>query len=700
MSLIDRVRGSLGLTKSTNNDANSINDIVDELDRAQGEKEKYGFLRSKVDEVRASASRIAHESVWMQNCAYTVGFAGIFFNTTTRTFMPVNRSGASLRKNRLYVNKILPNLQNRLAKLTKNPPRFDVRPNDNTQEAKDNARFKLDILTAKWDELKINLERQQLLMWVQECGHAYAHVCWDDNKGKIIQDPETGEPMFEGDIRFETVSPFEIFPDPLAKSFDESEYFIRAKIRPLAYFRNRYGEKGAQVKEEETWLLSLQYDTRVNTMNTRGFSSSTGQASQRNTAIELTYWEKPSLKHPRGRMLVGASGVLLDEKDLPTGKIPLVKFDDIVVAGKYYSEAVVTHVRPIQDQYNQVLRRRADWVNKMLAGKYISPRGNELIREALTDESAEIIQYTPVPNAPGGGEPKHMDIPMIPQYAYNEEDKLDQQFSEVMGISEVSKGQLPSASIPALGMQILVEADDTRIGVEVYNHESGYSQIGQHILDYVQQYYQVPRKMKFAGENALVIKEVAGEMLEGDNDVMVIPGSTIPGSKALRRQEILNAYGQGLLGDPQDPVVRQNVLGMLELGEVGEVFIDNSLDKHRVKSEIEAIEQGVLPDVAEEFNHAFMLKELARFRKSEKFDGLPDESKMIYEAVKEEHIRFLGELTGSNPAGLSEMEEAQGIDQQAKAMDDTAQASGAMQDEQLPMEQKPQAEPPVGGGGF
>lgn len=692
MGLLDRVKGSLGL-KSTD-DAGSVNDIIDQLDEAKDERQKYAFIRSKVDEVRASASRIAHESVWMRNCAYTVGFAGTQFDNRTRSFVSTNRATAGQRRNGMYVNKILPNLQNRLAKLTKNPPRFDVRPEDNTQDAKDNARFKLDILTAKWDELKINLERQPLLMWVQECGHAYVGTFWDDTKGQILTG-EDGEPFYEGDIRCEVMSPFEVFPDPLAKTFDESEYFIRAKIRPLSYFRNRFPEKGAQVKEEDCWLLSLQYDTRVNTMNTRGFSSSTGQMAQRNTAIELTYFERPSLKHPKGRMITGASNVILADQELPTGKIPLTKFDDIVVAGKYYSEAVVTHVCPIQDQYNAVIRRRADWVNRMLAGKYISPRGNEIIREAMTDQSAEFVQYTVVPNAPNGGEPKHLDIPTIPQYAYNEEDKLDQQFSEVMGISEVSKGQLPSASIPALGMQILVEADDTRIGVEILNHEFGYASIGGHILDLVQQYYQTPRKLKFAGKNSYVIEDVKGEDLVGPNDVIVIPGSTIPGSKALRRQDVLNLFDRGALGNIQDPSVQQRLLEAVEFGEEGEMFVDVSLDNHRSKQEQEAIESEIMPDVAEEFNHQFMLKELARFRKSEGYDALSDTSKSIYEAVKEEHLRFLGELTGANPAGLDDMEQAQGLDQQAQSMDTMATA-GAPQEEQLQQEQLP-AQPPVGG---
>ncbi len=655
----------------------SPSDIVEKLDQATDEKELANYIRSKIDEVRSSASRIAHQGVWMQNCAYTIGFSGLYFNTSTRSFQPINKTAGFLRRNRMYVNKILPTLQNRLARLTKNPPRFDVRPNDQTQEAKDNARFKLDILVAKWDELRANLERQQAVMWTQQCGHAYLGIFWDDSLGRYTQDPLTGEGMFEGDIRLEIISPFEMFPDPLARNLSEAQYLIRAKVRPLTYFRDQFGQKGNEVNEEETWLLSAQFEARVNSMNTRGFSSSSSQSAQRNTAIELTYFERPSKKNPRGRLIIVANGVVLANKELPTGKIPLAKMDDIVVGGKYYSESVVTHIRPIQDQYNEVIRRRADWVKKLLNGKILSPRGNELIKEAFTDESGEIIQYTPVPNAPNGGEPRPLDIPNIPSWAYQEEDKLDAMFGELSGIGEVSKGQLPSASIPALGMQILQEADDTRIGVEILNHEFCYSQLGGHILDYVQMFYKTPRKMKFAGKQALVIKDVQGDELEGDNDVIVIPGSTIPGSKALRRQEIINAYTQGLLGDPADPKVRQNVLGMLELGDVGEIWLDSSLDSHRIELEKEAIEAEQMPEIDEGFNHTLHIQELNRYRKSDKWELLSPISQEIFMAVREEHLRFLGEQTGAIPAGSEEMSEIQGIQGQMMQGDEDMPLSEA-----------------------
>jgi len=57
-------------------------------------------------------------------------------------------------------------------------------------------------------------------------------------------------------------------------------------------------------------------------------------------------------------------------------------------------------------------------------------------------------------------------MPAIPQYAYEEERTLKDDINDTAGINEASRGQLPSSSIPAIGMQLLVEQDDTRIGVE------------------------------------------------------------------------------------------------------------------------------------------------------------------------------------------------------------------------------------------
>lgn len=697
MGILDKIKEGLGVKDLSNQDETK------DVDKIKEEQELCSWIKSKVEEIRSGASRIAHEGIWMQNMASVLGFQNLFWNVNSRSFQPINRAGGAMRRNRITVNKMLPYLQNRLAKLTKNPPKYEVRPEDSTQEAKDNARFKMDILQAKWEDLDINNSRQDLVMMSEEMGHSYMGVFWDDTKGQFVIDPETNEEMFEGDMRVDVISPLEMFPDPLATCFEECKYWIRAKVRPLTYFKDQY-PNGDQVKEEEVWLLSAQMQARINAMNTRGPAASGQMQGFKNSALELAYFERPCKKYPKGRMIVTANKILLKNEELPTGKIPFAKFDCVKVGGKYYSESLVTHARPVLDQYNQVIRRRADWTNKLLTGKFIYAKGSEIQREAMTDEQGEMIQYTPVTNAIGGGEPKAVDIPTIPSYAYKEEESLDGIMAEIFGIGEVSRGTLPSASVPALGMQMLIEADDARLAPQIANHESSFATIGNLILDYVQQYYKTPRKMKFLGKNKYTIKNVSGDQLEGSNDVIVVRGSMIPGSKALKRQDIANALEMGLYGDIQDPTVRQEVIDQMEYGDMDTLFIDASLEEARATKYVEQIKAGQMPDVDEADPFKVILKELKRFRLSDEYEQLPDNVKEIFLAVREECMNNFGQQSGMLPPQLSP-EEEQAATQQglANVPPDMGPPPGPVGSDQIPIQNAPiappipQQAPPQGG---
>ena len=617
--------------------------------QTQDEKDLVTYCKSRVEEVRSTAGRVAQEATWLTNSAYLMGFDQIYWDTNLRQFRSINNQKKPLAINRIHVNKILPTVQTRLAKLCKNPPKYDVLPESTSADDKDSARLSLQVLNMLWERLEMNRKRIELLMWVQQAGHAYLNVYWDPSKGKLIKDPYTGEQMFEGDVAVDVVSPFEVFSDPLATNDDNAIWKVRAKVRRLSYFKDNY-ERGGLVKEEGVWLLSTQYEQQLATMNGAPYSSSGDQQVMKNSAIELTYYEKPSRKHPRGRMVVSANGVLLENKELPVGMITLVKFDDITIGGKYYPEAIVTHLRPIQDQYNDLMRRRQQWVRRLLNGKIIAPRDSGLTEESLTNDSGEVVYWDQKPNM---SEPKAMDMPNIPAYAYKEEESLDQQFNEVSGINDPSKGQMPSASIPAIGMQMLVEADDTRIGIETEGHELAFARTGQLILEFVQEGYETNRLLKTAGTNMeYAVREFKGSDLKGNTDVICIRGSTLPGSKALRRQELLNAYTQGLLGDPADPAVRQKVFAQLEFAFLGELWQDQALSEAQIKRHIEMIEQGDEPDVHELDNHDMAIVRLNRIRISDKFNAYPPEVQDIFENQIEMHIQALVRL--SNPGIAAE----------------------------------------------
>lgn len=617
---------------------------------AMDDKAIVAKVRQEVETARSSSTRISQESIWMQNIAYVCGADSVFWNFRTKAFQPVNNSAAFNKRRRFHNNKILPTLQNRLARLCKNPPRYDVRPESNDTDDKEAARLGLNILEGKWLDLGLNEKRIPLYMWAQETGHAYIKICWDTQLGNPMTDPMTGEFNYEGDIRADICSPFEIFPNPQAKNWDDvlRSWLTQCKVRSLDYFRSHY-EKGAEVKEESTWLMSLQQENRIAGLNSRTPGSST-QQEQKNCAIEMIKYEARSMKYPNGRMIVCANGILLEDKELSCGEIPFAMFQDIVIAGRYYPEAITTLLRPLQDQLNETIRRRAEWTRMLLAGKYVVARGAGVKREQITNEQAEMVYYDPVPNAADGGRPMAMQVPMIPQWAYEEEKAILDMFNDSSGIGEISRGQI-QASMPAIGMQLLQEQDQTRLAVTTEQHESQWARVGNLILKYVEKYYVLPRKLKMAGKNnTYMVKDVTGEMLHGNTDVIVIRGSTLPGSKAIKRQEIINSYQLGMLGPQGDPKTMDKLLSLMEFGDVQGIWEDYSLDTNQIKRGVEIMEHGEPVQVSEFDNHTLWLEELNRYRKNDKFDALAPEIQAVFMQNMEEHIKAMMHLSGADQA--------------------------------------------------
>lgn len=662
-------------------DGKELGEIRVPSDQPLDQQDLISYIKNKIQEVRNAGSRVSHEGVWMTNYAYLLGFDSVYYDTNSRQFRA--SGGAKNRRNAIHINKVLPTVQRRQARLGKNPAKFEVRPDDATQEARDRARLELQVLENYVEKENVNGKRNNMLIGLQQCGHFYLGVNWNPEKGEMLSAPmvnqespvENGQAQekeqqidyeYEGDIDVEIVHPLEIFPDPLATCLEDAQWLIRAKVRKLDYFRSHYPERGSLVKEEDAWLLSTQYEMRIQSLIGQGPAQTGVQMQMENSAIELIYYEKRSKKHPNGRMAICANGVLLHDGELPVGDIPLAKFDDIPITGKYYSEAIVTHLRPIQDQYNRLVTKRSRWTDLMLAGKWAVPRGSELQQEALTNDSGEVLYYTPVPGAPP---PSAMQVPTIPQYAYMEEDKLNAMFYDIAGEGDISRGILPAAGIPAIGMELLLEQDETRLSAETKQHEDAMARLGMLILKYVEKFVTNERLLKISDPTQqYVVKRFSGSDLESKHDVVVIPGSLAPSNKATKRNDLMRMYQQGLLGDPNAPDVKAKFLRDLEYGDVANVWIDQSIDQTQVKKSLEMIENGEIPEISEFDNHVMHLQEKNRYRKTDKYTEMDPRNQAIFLNDMDEHLQWMMKLTatqfGMNPDPNADVQNAVSKEQQ------------------------------------
>src|SRR3954470_1711876 len=268
-------------------------------DQTEDEKQLVAFTDDRITDARTTSSRIFQEQVWMTNMAYLMGFSGYTWDAQARTYKNSEKGQMGTIRGRSRINMIMPTCQNRLARICKAPPKYDTRPESPTTEDKDAARLGVEIIEDIWDKQKINLKRLHLGMVLQQAGYGFIKVSWDDQLGDFMLNPETQEMDFQGDVRCEVKSPMSVYHDPMARNTEDWGWAVEVNVRKLDYFRDRY-PRGDLVKEEGAWLLSAQYELKMNELS-GGSGQGNSEQQMKNAAIERVYYEKRSKKHPNGR---------------------------------------------------------------------------------------------------------------------------------------------------------------------------------------------------------------------------------------------------------------------------------------------------------------------------------------------------------------------------------------------------------------
>src|SRR5688572_12795838 len=186
MNLLDRVTKALFGEGPT--------ELHDPADQPKEYQDLVSYVKNWVEEQRTDAARVAHEGIWMTNIAYILGYDNIFYDPSTRQFRTLQANNGSptfVKRGRTRENVILPACQKRAARMTKSPPKYDVRPNSMSEDDKEAARLGIEIIDGVFDRQKVLAKRQILVMWLQQCGHAYVGVSYDPDLGEPLYDPDT-----------------------------------------------------------------------------------------------------------------------------------------------------------------------------------------------------------------------------------------------------------------------------------------------------------------------------------------------------------------------------------------------------------------------------------------------------------------------------------------------------------------------------
>lgn len=533
----------------------------------------------------ARAARQRYEADWFLNLAFFQGHQWIAWDGK-RLFRP------NLGNNRVTLtdNRIQPVVRTEVAKLTKSRPAWVATPRVGSERAANDARTSERLLRWSYDKMKVGTYRREVLLWSRICGDGFYKVTWDPELGDQGQDvlmrpgdsgelepiiqsgevvraddfPEIAEipgvvrqRMGEGDVRIDVRSPFDIYPDPLATSLDDCRYLVDECVRSPEYVKERYGKEVTPDAPAQTGIVESRYSLLNAT------DGSTGSANIGVRVYEL--WVKPCGEYPQGRHVVWCDGQVLYEGDNPYGCIPYVKQPGIVVPGRFWSDSVVTQLRPIQARLNKLISQIAENV-----GKFGNP---SLLIDALAN-----VQYSGVPGevikfqgTTPNPVPQFLQPPNMPGYVFDLLGQVEQSIREISGQFEVSQGTVPSGVTAASAISLLQEQDATRLGPDVEAMEIALSDVGQRVLKLMAENYTTDRLIVVAGEDGVAdVESFRADVTFEVPDVQVQAGSTFPRSVAAKQaamRDYLNMflqYGIPIAAHDLAEVMRDLEIGGLE----------------------------------------------------------------------------------------------------------------------------------------
>ena len=521
-------------------------------------------LVKRVEELQRQ--RDIMERQWKLNLAFYKGKQYVFYNRKSRRIesLPTDEGDKPRYRVRLVSNQIAPNTQSLLSRLVKSKPQFFATPGQASYEAQKATEVAENLLDYWWDSLNLTEKREEAMMWSIICGNGFWKITWDDKAGpgmKVMLSPE-GQPIvdkmlehffkqnlemmgidykmfekrvYQGEIRVDVLSPFDVLLDDSAQVFEDCQYAFCVHPMSPEEIQERYGVK-----------LKANAVNKYPDETLPGVFGNLDAKTQENVRIVYYGYFLPSAKKPEGRFVVftkDPSIVLYDAPwPYPFERLPLVKFPGMRVPGQLWDSSVVEQAIPLQKELNRTLSQMIEYKNLTLKPQMLAPVGS--LRQRITDEPGAIFEYNPV----AGKVPESIPIPSLPPYVFEHLQDLGARLKDVFGLNEIVEGSVPPNVEAGVAIDLLQEAATDRIAPQIMLMEKSLERCGNLMLQLAQKYYQEPRTMIITGSGSKpkIERFEDADLIRGVS-VKVEAGSGLPRTRAGRQARVMQLMQMGIL---------------------------------------------------------------------------------------------------------------------------------------------------------
>jgi hypothetical protein len=624
-------------------------------------------------------ARAPFEPDWFLNTAFYVGQQWLYWNGSGATGR-LDRPILAKHRETIVDNRILPIVTARAARKVKNRPSFIATPFTGSESDVDAARITEKVMERDWVYLDLQQKLFQAELFADIVCAGFWKVYWDSTKGdaaEFVVNPD-GEPLKQqngapvkpemfpdglpeglgtktiavGDVCVEVVSPFNFYPDPLATSMSELEFCFEEKVRSPEYIQERYD-------------VDLEPDSAAPTgpVESRLFASQMPAGAGDYQGVKLIEgWGRPSSKFPKGKRVVWARDQVLYEDSEPSDPMPYVMFSGIKVPNRFWPTAITTQLRGPQVNLNKIKSQIQENANRIGNPALMKSRQANVYYTGAIGE--EILYDSTVTDAV----PQYLQAPPMQQYVLEQEQKIVDSMTEIAGQREVSNATVPTGVTAASAINLLQEADDTRIGPEIQDMEFALGQAGTKVARLRAQFNSDERLMRIAGEDEnWDIFAFRGAMMGKDPTVECQAGSAMPRSKAAKQAAMLEvlqtAFQYGIQFDPRD---LRRFFKDYEVGALDRLFGTLSTTEQQIQRENRQMSQGIAVEINDYDEAQDHIDGHEEFQRTARFQQLEPQAKQAVQLHVNAHREKIVNQINAQVEGqrAEQMAAAQGAHQQ------------------------------------
>jgi len=494
-------------------------------------------------------SYLKYHRDWYLNERFARGDHWVVYNKTINKVQSIPTATGEVRR---VINKVKTQIRGVKNFIKRNQPRWEVQPDDTTDEALEEARKKNKILQYIYRTKQIPLILTDIIVSALKFSVGILEL------GMVNKDGEDKIDIWVDDT-------FDILIDPFAKDLQSARFLFKAFKKSVSDIKNNkdYTIKGDIVADNKQ--ASTQYGELLE-KEKRG-ADILGSSRDMESAIVRELWIKYLDENGKYKVKVftNCSRQLLRVFEAPYRRYPQFIYNPEREANSIYSDAWVKPLISINKSLDKTASQIEGYIQRMLAGKYLIKQGVEV--STITDKGAEKIYYK------GSIAPTQMDLKPLPIAPFSYLNNCERWIEEGGGIREATLGRVPATISSGKALEALQAADAATVAEPIENLEMLLGDVGEFILELIedhviasQEIIEQGEKIKFIGANLPEGQQAPeGAMVVKKSKVKVVIVPEVAYNEE-NKKEWLMRLAEAKLIDPQ------TLLEKLSISNVGDVI--------------------------------------------------------------------------------------------------------------------------------